>query len=92
MPLALVLNELLTNAAKHGANDRGKITINVGLSHRLGEIELYVQDRGHGFDFEKVQGRSSGLGLVAKLAHRLNGIFRVERNSGARCILTFPDQ
>jgi two-component sensor histidine kinase len=92
LPLALALNELLTNAAKHGANDRGKITINVGLSHRLGEIELYVQDRGHGFDSEKVQGRSSGLGLVAKLAHRLNGIFRVERNSGARCTLTFPDQ
>jgi two-component sensor histidine kinase len=92
LPLALALNELLTNAAKHGADDRGKITINVGLSQGSGEIELYVQDRGYGFDFEKVQGRSSGLRLVAKLAHRLNGTFMVERNSGARCTLRFPDQ
>jgi two-component sensor histidine kinase len=32
MPLALVLNELLTNAAKHGTNDRGRVNINVRLS------------------------------------------------------------
>jgi two-component sensor histidine kinase len=92
MPLALVLNELLTNAAKHGANDRGLVAINVGLSQRSGSHELTVQDRGPGFNFEKVQGRSSGLGLVTKLARRLNGAFTVERRSGARCTLRFPDQ
>jgi two-component sensor histidine kinase len=32
VPLALALNELLTNAAKHGGNDRGRVTIDVGLS------------------------------------------------------------
>ena len=31
VPLALALNELLTNAAKHGANDRGRVTIDVRL-------------------------------------------------------------
>jgi two-component sensor histidine kinase len=92
VPLALALNELLTNAAKHGANDSGEVTINVGLSQRSGEIELYVQDRGLGFNFDEIQGRSSGLSLVAMLAERLNGSFIVERRSGARCTLRFPDQ
>jgi|SRR5271155_853614 len=92
LPLALVLNELLTNAAKYGANKRGRVTINVGLSQRPGEIELYVQDQGSGFNFEEAQGRSSGLGLVTMLAQRLKGTFTVERRSGARCILRFPDQ
>jgi len=92
VPLALALNELLTNAAKHGANDHGQITINVGLSQRAGEIELFVQDRGPGFDFEKAEGHSSGLGLVRMLAERLKGTFTVERQSGALCILRFPDQ
>jgi two-component sensor histidine kinase len=92
VPLALALNELLTNAAKYGANERGRVTINVGLSQRPGEIELYVQDRGSGFNFEEAQGRSSGLGLVTMLAQRLNGTFTVERRSGARCILRFRDQ
>ena len=31
MPLALILNELLTNAAKHGANGRGETIIRAGL-------------------------------------------------------------
>src|SRR5580704_59815 len=92
VPLALALNELLTNAAKHGANDSGEVTINVGLSQRSGEIELYVQDRGPGFNFDEIQGRSSCLSLVAMLAERLNGSFIVERRSGARCTLRFPDQ
>ena len=92
VPLALALNELLTNAAKHGADDRGRVTINVGLSQRSGEIELLVQDRGSGFNLDEVQGRMSGLGLVTTLAERLKGTFTVERRSGARCILRFPDQ
>ncbi len=92
VPLALALNELLTNAAKHGADDRGRITINVGLSQRSGEIELHVQDCGSGFNLDEVQGRMSGLGLVATLAKRLKGTFTVERRFGARCTLKFPDQ
>lgn len=90
--LALALNELLTNAAKHGASASGRVTINVGLSQRSGEIELCVQDRGPGFNFEEAQGRSSGLGLVTMLAERLKGTFTVERRSGALCTLRFPDQ
>jgi two-component sensor histidine kinase len=92
VPLALILNELLTNAAKYGADDRGRIAINVGLRQRSGEIELYVQDRGTGFNLDSAQAQSSGLGLVRMLAQRLRGTFTVERRSGARCTLKFPDQ
>jgi two-component sensor histidine kinase len=92
VPLALILNELLTNAAKHGADDRGRVTIDVGLSQRSGSHELYVQDRGSGFNFEEAQRWPSGLGLVTTLAHRLKGTFTVERRPGARCTLRFPDQ
>ena len=92
VPLALALNELLTNAAKHGANDRGRVTIDVRLSQRSGSHELHVQDHGPGFNYAKAPGRTSGLALVTMLARRLNGSFKVERRSGARCTLRFPDQ
>jgi two-component sensor histidine kinase len=92
VPLALALNELLTNAAKYGADERGRVTINVGLRQRAGEIVLCVQDQGSGFNFEDAQLRSSGLGLVMMLAQRLKGTFTVERKPGARCLLRFPDQ
>jgi two-component sensor histidine kinase len=92
VPLALALNELLTNAAKYGADDRGQVIIEVGLSQRSGSHELYVQDHGRGFNFAEARGRSSGLGLVEMLVQRLNGTFRVERRPGARCTVRFPDQ
>ena len=63
----------------------------LAVSQRPREIELYVRDRGPGFNLE-AKGHSSGLGLVAVLAERLNGTFTVERRSGARCTLRFPDQ
>lgn len=83
--------ELLANAAKHGINEHGRVAINVGLSQRSGLHELYVQDSGPGFNFNEAQA-SPGLGLVTMLAQRLRGAFPVERRSGARCALRFPNQ
>jgi two-component sensor histidine kinase len=92
MPLALIINELLTNAAKYGGNQHGHVAITVGLSQRPGLYELCVQDEGFGFDLENPGSRSSGLGLVMALAQRLGGSFSVERAPGARCTVRFPDQ
>ena len=36
MPLALILNELIINAAKHGVNGRGDCVIRVGLTKEGG--------------------------------------------------------
>ena len=90
MPLALIINELLMNAVKHGGN--GQVTVTVGLSRRPGLYELCVQDEGFGFDLEDPNSRLSGLGLVTALAQRLNGSFTVERTPGARCTVRFPDR
>jgi two-component sensor histidine kinase len=92
MPLALIINELLMNAAKYGGNRHGQVTIAVGLSRRPGLYELCVQDEGFGFDLEDPNSRSSGLGLVRALVQRLGGSFSVERTPGARCTVRFPDQ
>jgi two-component sensor histidine kinase len=92
MPLALIINELLTNAAKYGGNQHGQVTITVGLSRRPGQYELCVQDEGFGFDLEDPSTRLSGLGLVRALAQRLGGTFSVERTPGARATVRFPDQ
>jgi two-component sensor histidine kinase len=92
MPLALIINELLMNAAKYGGDQHGQVTITVGLSRRPGQYELCVQDEGFGFDLEDPKSRSSGLGLVRALAQRLGGSFSVERTPGARCTVKFPDR
>jgi PAS domain S-box-containing protein len=90
MPLSLILNELLTNAVKHGTDD-GAGVITVGLTREADLFVLSVEDRGAGFDLAKgIHRRSSGLGLVMGLAGQLRGKVEVERTPGARCIVRFP--
>jgi two-component sensor histidine kinase len=80
MPLALILNELLTNAVKHGL-DRGAATgVRVGLTRQNDLFVLYVEDDGPGFDLQSVHQRSSGLQLVQGLARQLGGEFKVTRD------------
>lgn len=92
MPLALILNELLTNAAKHGTKGRERASIKVGLTRNPDAFVLQVEDDGEGFDLEEVRRRSSGLGLVTGLARQLGGTFNVERTPGARCVVRFLEQ
>jgi two-component sensor histidine kinase len=92
MPIALILNELLTNAVKHGINGSGGGTIRVALIPAESGYELRVQDDGPGFDLDTAKHkRSSGLGLVAGLARQIGGRFKVERDGGARCVVRFGE-
>jgi two-component sensor histidine kinase len=91
IPLALILNELLTNAVKHGLKDLGEGSIAVELTRSGETLTLVVEDDGPGFDLSEAR-HSSGVALVAGLARQLRGSFTVERVPGARCIVNFLDQ
>ena len=92
MPLALILNELLTNAVKHGMRERRHGTVQVALTRNCDRLELSVQDSGDGFEPSSSLRRSSGLGLVTGLARQLGGTFEVRRGTGATCVVSFPAQ
>jgi two-component sensor histidine kinase len=92
IPLALILNELLTNAVKHGLKGRSERSIGVELRRDGETLTLAVEDGGPGFDLAEARRHSSGLTLVEGLARQLRGSFAVERAPGARCIVRFPDQ
>jgi PAS domain S-box-containing protein len=91
MPLALIVNELLTNAIKHGGSDCFERAVRVGLMAKAGSFHLFVEDDGPGFDLESVRAQSSGLQLVQLLARQLRGQLEVTRNP-ARCTLLFPTE
>jgi PAS domain S-box-containing protein len=92
MPLALIVNELLTNAVKHGIHGDDPGTIRVGFVREDGMNRLWVEDNGPGFELgQAARKRSSGLGLVSGLARQLGGSFAVERDNGARCVVQFQE-
>ncbi|CDX41346.1 conserved hypothetical protein [Mesorhizobium sp. SOD10] len=88
MPLALILNELLTNAIKYGNQD-GSGLILAGLRHDGEGFEAFVEDGGPGFDIAAVRDRSSGLKLVQGLARQLHGEFTVTARPKTRCSVRF---
>ena len=89
MPLALILNELLTNAVKHGIKDHAGQGVRVSLTDQDGRLALCVEDDGEGFDLEEVRKTSSGLQLVLGLARQLHGTLSVTKNP-SRAWLDFP--
>jgi two-component sensor histidine kinase len=90
MPLALIVNELVTNAVKHGVKGAG--CVRVSLTRADDSFVLTVADDGPGFDLPAVRSRSSGLQLVLGLARQLRGHFEVKRLPSTQCILQFPTE
>lgn len=89
IPAALILNELITNAVKHGRGEHSRVTISVALTQVGREWELSVKDDGPGFRYQTPQRRASGLGLVSGLARQLGGKLEVVSAGGAQCIVRF---
>jgi PAS domain S-box-containing protein len=90
VPVALILNELLTNAAKHAQNGRGRVCVRVRLCRGGEELVLGVRDDGPGFQFADTGRRASGLGLVCALAEQIGGRFEADTRTGACFTLRFP--
>jgi len=89
IPLALILNELIANAVKHGRADRPIVAIDISLRQTDGGWRLEVVDDGPGFDLDPARRRASGLGLVGGLAAQLGGFLKVINDKGAHCIVDF---
>jgi PAS domain S-box-containing protein len=89
VPLALIVNELITNAVRHGKGERNRVAVRVGLAREGTDWVLSVADDGPGFQFRETGRRASGFGLVSGLARQLRGTFEVTVTQGARCVVRF---
>ncbi|MBO6586867.1 MAG: PAS domain S-box protein [Gracilimonas sp.] len=82
IPLALIVNELLTNSYKHAFKGREKGIINIALNKSgKGIIKLTLSDDGIGLppDFDMNHSTSLGFTLLKTLASQLNA--NLERNN-----------
>jgi PAS domain S-box-containing protein len=76
IPIALTLNELLTNAFKHGIGE-----VRCSLDCGEAEVRITIANTGSlpaGFSLARVPGGVSGLGLVRALLPRRNATLTIE--------------
>src|SRR6266436_3499424 len=94
VPLALMANELITNAAKYAypVDQGGNIWVRVARATD-DTIELSVRDEGRGLpaDFEPHSTLGLGMRIVRALSKQLNAAIQVRRlNPGTEFIATVP--
>ncbi|MFB6344815.1 MAG: histidine kinase dimerization/phosphoacceptor domain -containing protein [bacterium] len=93
IPCGLILNELVTNAFKHGLSDREEGSVEIYFRDQGDHYELTVKDSGTGFpaDFEPEQSNSLGYQLIDSLVKtNLDGSYEISNDNGARTVIRFP--
>lgn len=88
-PVALMVNELVTNALKHAFNGRGgNLGIRVAARRSMAEIE--IRDDGHGLNGANGDG-SFGMKLINSLSRQLRAnVDWVAANPGTRVTISLP--
>jgi PAS domain S-box-containing protein len=93
VPCGLLVNELVTNALKHGFPDGRGGEISVKLARLDDErMRLVVSDDGVGIpeNLDIEQTGTLGLSLVTLLSQQLGGKLTIQRNQPTRFALDFP--
>lgn len=92
IPFGLILNELATNAIKHGFRNRACGTLHVSAVQEGDEVLVEVEDDGEGMPpgVSLAAPGTLGLQLVVSLAEQLKGGVSVDSPGGTRFRLRFP--
>ena len=94
IPAGLILNELISNALKHGFRNGRAGSLSIEGGRRGGRIALEVRDDGvgipEGIGLEKP--KSLGLEIVNILTRQLKGTFELDRGRDTTFRVSFPEQ
>jgi two-component sensor histidine kinase len=88
--LAVILNELVTNALKSAFAGRGEGTIHIDLIQKAPGVCLTVKDDGAGFDINILKHKGQGLGgtIIDRMARQYGGT--AHWTSGTMIVVNLP--
>jgi PAS domain S-box-containing protein len=94
VPLALIVNEIVTNSLKYAFPDKKTGNVSVHFAKNADEMQLIVEDNGIGFpgDLDFRNTNSLGMQLVTSLTDQLKGSIRLERDEGTKFIIDFKEK
>jgi two-component sensor histidine kinase len=88
IPLGLILNELISNAFKHGV-DKNNGSFSLHFSKKKDYLQLIIKDNGSGIpdDFDIKQTKSYGMKLVQILGQKLKADYTFVNENGLKIII-----
>ncbi len=89
IPLALIVNELITNAYKHAFKGRKEGQIEVSLLENSQHVSLTIRDNGVGFDDAQIPRNSIGLDILKGLVDQIDGTCQRINNNGTTYKISF---
>ncbi len=90
VPCGLILNELVTNALKHGRSVDGRCRLRLAVRAAGNGFSMSIADSGPGFPSEPAQASSLGVQLVRALVRQLRARSVIESDGGARVTVHVP--
>jgi two-component sensor histidine kinase len=90
LPLALLVNEVMTNIFKHAFDEYKKAAINFSLITKGNALHLVISDNGKGFNTPNNSHETLGFDIIKGLAEKLNATYSYENgsNGGTQFVLT----
>lgn len=91
MPLALIINEVITNSFKHAFADRKDGLIKVSLKRDGSELLLEIRDNGVGMELNSEEHKSLGQEIIESLVEQLDGQHSYTKDNGTVFTLKFTE-
>jgi len=92
LPLAVILNEAVTNSLKYAFPDGRKGEIHLTLRQTpAGMVQMWIRDNGVGLpaDYSPAFGKTLGFTLITGLANQLEGYCKIENEGGVVITIQF---
>jgi two-component sensor histidine kinase len=89
-PLAIILNELVTNSVKHAFEGKADRRISLVMRKEGSCITIIYEDNGNGLPEAISLEESSGFGmqLVGMLVQQIDGSIHIDRQAGTKYTIT----
>ena len=92
IPLALIVNELVTNSYKHAFAEMEEGVIEISLIENNKRVFLKIRDNGPGFDPGAVATSSVGLDILEGLVEQIDAKMTHSNNNGSGYEISFNKQ
>ena len=93
IPVALIINECVTNSIKYAFGNEKAAKIWVSMTEQGEAVRIIIADNGKGFEFKQEnEVKSLGMQLIMGLSKELKGTIEMETKNGTRLVIEFKKE